>query len=149
MPPQPRRVYLVGGGSLNPAIATIAGEVLGGAEGVWKLDVGGNACALGAAYKAVWTAEGGGASGTRETSGTDRASGTDGASGARGEGNGKESFETFIGTRWREGQFAEKIAEGYQRGLFERYGLAVAALERMEVEVVERERGESGRGARG
>lgn len=136
-PPQPRRVYLVGGGSQNHAIATIAGEVMGGGEGVWRLDMGGNACALGAAYKAVWTAEAGGASGTNDVSG------------ARGEGNGKESFETFIGTRWREGEFAEKIAEGYQQGLFERYGLAVAGLERVEAEVLERERGESGRGARG
>ncbi|KAK3060023.1 hypothetical protein LTR53_020243, partial [Teratosphaeriaceae sp. CCFEE 6253] len=32
LPPQPRRVYLVGGGSANPAIARIAGEVLGSVE---------------------------------------------------------------------------------------------------------------------
>ncbi|KAJ4388442.1 hypothetical protein N0V85_007556, partial [Neurospora sp. IMI 360204] len=47
LPAQPRRIYLVGGGSLNPAIARIMGDVLGGVDGVYKLDVGGNACALG------------------------------------------------------------------------------------------------------
>ena len=57
LPPQPRRVYLVGGGSANPAIAKICGEVLGSIEGVYKLDIGGNACALGSAYKAVWGCE--------------------------------------------------------------------------------------------
>ena len=57
LPPQPRRIYLVGGGSLNTAIPKIAGEVLGGSEGVYRLDFGENACALGAAYKAVWATE--------------------------------------------------------------------------------------------
>ncbi|TKA37460.1 putative D-xylulose kinase A, partial [Friedmanniomyces simplex] len=33
LPPQPRRVYLVGGGSANPAIARLCGEVLGSIEG--------------------------------------------------------------------------------------------------------------------
>jgi xylulokinase len=41
----------------DTTIARIAGEVLGGAKGVFKLDVGENACALGAAYKAVWAVE--------------------------------------------------------------------------------------------
>lgn len=127
LPPQPRRIYLVGGGSQNPAIAKIAGEVLGGGEGVWRLDVGGNACALGAAYKAVWTVEAGGASVASEGNGID------------GGGNGGESFEAFIGGRWREGDFAEEIAEGYQGGVFERYGGAVGGLERMEAEVLRRE----------
>ncbi|MCJ1382805.1 hypothetical protein MMC17_005918 [Xylographa soralifera] len=107
-PPQPRRVYLVGGGSQNSAITKVAGEVLGGVEGVWKLDVGQNACALGAAYKAVWTVE-------------------------RGQG---ESFEDLIGGRWKEGEFTEKVAEGYQSGVWERYGAAVEGFERMEEEVL-------------
>ena len=34
VPAQPRRVYLVGGGSQNAAIAKLAGEILGGVEGV-------------------------------------------------------------------------------------------------------------------
>ena len=50
VPAQPRRIYLVGGGSQNHTIAKIAGEVLGGVEGVFRLDIGGNACALGSAY---------------------------------------------------------------------------------------------------
>ncbi|MCJ1478456.1 hypothetical protein MMC13_007136 [Lambiella insularis] len=111
MPPQPRRVYLVGGGSQNKAIAKVAGEVLGGVEGIWKLDVGENACALGAAYKAVWTVE-------RE--------------------NG-ETFEDLIGGRWKEAEFTEKIAEGYQKGVWERYGMAVEGLEKMEHEILRNE----------
>ena len=108
LPPQPRRVYLVGGGSRNKAIAQVAGEVLGGSEGVWKLDVGENACALGSAYKAVWAME-------------------------RKEG---ETFEDLIGKRWREEEFTEKIAEGYQKGLWERYGEAVKGFEKLEIDVL-------------
>jgi xylulokinase len=108
LPPQPRRIYLVGGGSRNKAIAKVAGEVLGGSEGVWKLDVGENACALGAAYKAVWAME-------------------------RKDG---ESFEDLIGKRWRQDDFAEKIADGYQRGLWERYGEAMKGFEKFEIDVL-------------
>ena len=111
LPPQARRIYLVGGGSRNATIARIAGEVLGGAEGVWKLDVGENACALGGAYKAVWTVE-------------------------RTEG---ESFEDLIGARWREGEFAVKVGDGYQSGVWERYGDAVRGFEAMEKEVLRME----------
>src|SRR5439155_24150096 len=79
--PQPRRVYVVGGGSKNPAIASVLGEVLGGVEGVYKLDVG-NACALGAAYKAAWAVE--------------RAKG--------------ETFEELIQKRWKEEGKVERIS---------------------------------------
>lgn len=108
LPAQPRRVYLVGGGSANPAIAKICGEVLGGVEGVYKLDIGGNACALGAAYKAVW--------------GCERTKG--------------ETFEELIGNRWDEGAFVKKIAEGYTQGTFERYGEAVEGFDAMEKRVL-------------
>jgi xylulokinase len=108
LPPQPRRVYVVGGGSRNKAIAKVAGEVLGGSDGVWKLDVGENACALGSAYKAVWAVE-------------------------RKKG---ETFEDLIGERWREGEFAEKIAEGYSREAYEKYGRALKGFERMERELL-------------
>ncbi|KAI4260084.1 MAG: hypothetical protein LQ352_000463 [Teloschistes flavicans] len=111
LPPQPRRVYLVGGGSQNAAIAKIAGEVLGGVEGVFRLDVGENACALGAAYKAVWSVE-------------------------RKPG---QSFEELIGVRWDENKFVEKIAEGYQEGIFERYGIAVEGLDLVEKHVLKRQ----------
>ncbi|QIW96831.1 hypothetical protein AMS68_002349 [Peltaster fructicola] len=86
LPPQPRRIYLVGGGSSNPAIAQVCGEVLGSVEGVYKLDIGGNACALGAAYKAVW--------------GSNRRQG--------------ESFESYIGARWDESKFVKRVANGYK-----------------------------------
>lgn len=109
LPPQPRRIYLVGGGSRNKAIAKVAGEVLGGSEGVFKLDVGENACALGAAYKAVWAME-------------------------RAE---SETFEELVGKRWREDEFIQKIADGYQPNLWERYGAALRGFEMMEERLLE------------
>ena len=111
LPAQPRRVYLVGGGSANPAIANICAEVLGSVEGIYKLDIGGNACALGAAYKAVW--------------GCERKNG--------------ESFEDLIGSRWDEDKFVKKIADGYRKGVFEKYGEAVKGFEMMEKEALKRE----------
>lgn len=108
LPPQPRRIYLVGGGSLNPAIASVCADVLGSAEGVYRLDIGGNACALGAAYKAVW--------------GCERKNG--------------EMFEKLIGERWDEDRFVKKICEGYREGVFEKYGVALRGFEEMERRVV-------------
>ncbi|KAL4805934.1 putative D-xylulose kinase A [Aspergillus unguis] len=112
MPAQPRRVYLVGGGSKNKTIAKIAGEILGGSEGVYKLEIGDNACALGAAYKAVWALE--------------RKNG--------------QTFEDLIGARWHEEEFIEKIADGYQKEPFERYGKAVEGFEKMELQVLQQEK---------
>ena len=112
LPPQPRRLYLVGGGSRNATIAKIAGEVLGATDDVYKLDVGENACALGAAYKAVWAVE-------------------------RKPG---ESFEDLIGKRWKKADFAKKIADGYSEGVFEKYGIAVEGFSEMERIVLEKEK---------
>lgn len=109
LPAQPGRIYLVGGGSLNPAIAELCSDVLGGAEGVYRLDIGGNACALGAAYKAVW--------------GVERAKG--------------ESFEDFIGKRWDESSFVRKVSGGYKKGIWERYGDALKGFDEMERRVIE------------
>ncbi len=111
VPAQPGRIYLVGGGSLNPAIARIIGDVLGGTEGVWKLDVGGNACALGGAYKAVWAIE-------------------------RKEG---ESFEDLIGERWRESEAVEKIDIGYRPDVFKKYGDILNTFEELEGVALARE----------
>lgn len=108
LPPQPRRIYLVGGGSLNPAIARTMGEVLGGAEGVYRLDVGGNACALGGAYKAVWAME-------------------------RSEG---ESFDELIGKRWREEGAIQKVDGGFRDGVFQAYGDVLGAFGEMESEIM-------------
>jgi xylulokinase len=108
LPPQPRRIYLVGGGSLNPAISRIIGDVLGGAEGVWRLDVGPNACALGGAYKAVWAIER----------------------------KGGESFEQLIGERWHESDAIEKVDEGYRKDVWEKYGKVLGAFEEMEQKVL-------------
>ena len=125
LPPQPRRIYLVGGGSQNTAIAKIAGEILGGVEGVFKLDVGGNACALGSAYKAVWACE-------RKES---------------------ETFEDLIGARWDEEEFVEKIAEGYQAAKYKIYEKGVQGLEAVESDVLRKQKvnvaaaGTSGAGA--
>lgn len=120
LPAQPRRVYLVGGGAANPAIADLAGQVLGGSEGVFKLEIGGNACALGSAYKAAW--------------------------GVQRSGQG-ERFEDFLEKRWDEESFVRKVADGYREGVFERYGEAVKGLEGLEAVAV-REKGE-GRGEEG
>jgi xylulokinase len=108
LPAQPRRIYLVGGGSLNPAIARVIGDVLGGADGVYKLDVGGNACALGGAYKAVWAFE-------------------------RAEG---ETFDELIGKRWKEEGAIQKVDEGYKKGVFEKYGKVLGAFEEMEERIL-------------
>lgn len=109
LPPQPRRIYLVGGGSQNAAIAEVCADVLGSAEGVYKLDIGGNACALGAAYKAVW--------------GCERKKG--------------ETFEELIGERWDEKSFVQKICHGYRKGVWEKYGKALKGFELMEKRVLE------------
>ena len=111
LPPQPRRVYLVGGGSANSAIANICAEVLGSVEGIYKLDIGGNACALGATYKAVW--------------GCERKNG--------------ETFEDLIGSRWDESGFVKKIADGYRKGVFEKYGEAVRGFDMMEKQALKKE----------
>jgi xylulokinase len=109
LPPQPRRIYLVGGAALNPAITDICGQVLGGADGVYRLDIGGNACALGAAYKAVW--------------GRERKTG--------------EFFEELIGKRWDEERFVKKVADGYRKSVWETYGMALNGFEQVERRVVE------------
>lgn len=108
LPAQPRRIYLVGGGSMNPAIQRVVGDVLGGVDGVYKLDVGGNACALGGAYKAVWALE-------------------------RGEG---ESFDELIGKRWTEEGAIEKVDQGYKEGVFEQYGQVLGAFGEMEERIL-------------
>ncbi|KOS19051.1 putative D-xylulose kinase A [Escovopsis weberi] len=111
LPAQPRRIYLVGGGSLNPAIARVVGEVLGGADGVYKLDVGGSACALGGAYKALWGAE-------------------------RRKG---QTFDELIGERWTEEGSIEKVDVGYREGVYPRYGSVLGAFEEMERRLLKEE----------
>lgn len=108
LPAQPRRIYLVGGGSVSNSIPRIVGDVLGGAEGVYKLDVGGNACALGGAYKAVWAMER----------------------------TGKETFEELIGARWRESEAVKKIDIGYREDVFRQYGEILPLFEEMEHRVL-------------
>ena len=114
LPAQPRRIYLVGGGAANPAIASLAGQVLGGSEGIFKLEIGGNACALGSAYKAAW--------------GVQRRSA-------------EERFEDFLEGRWDESSFVRRVADGYQRGVFERYGDALDGFRELEGVAIQ-ERGE-------
>lgn len=108
LPAQPRRIYLVGGGSLSPAIARIVGDVLGGAEGVYKLDVGGNACALGGAYKAVWAIE-------------------------RKDG---QKFEDLIGARWSESEAIVKVDDGYKKEVWDKYEDVLDKFEECEKKVL-------------
>lgn len=112
LPAQPRRIYLVGGGSLNPAIARVIGDVLGGVDGVYKLDVGGSACALGGAYKAVWALE-------------------------RKEG---ETFDDLIGKRWKEEGSIERVDEGFRDGTYQKYGNIVGAFEKMEQKILDEQK---------
>ncbi|KAL2205070.1 xylulokinase [Sarocladium strictum] len=112
LPAQPRRIYLVGGGSLNPAIARVIGDVLGGADGVYKLDVGGSACAMGGAYKACWAME-------------------------RGDG---ETFDELIGKRWKEEGMIEKVDIGYKDGVYQKYGNVLGAFEDMEKKILAEEK---------
>ncbi|KAI0406679.1 xylulose kinase-like protein [Xylaria palmicola] len=112
LPAQPRRIYLVGGGSLNPAIARVFGDVLGGAEGVYRLDVGGNACALGGAHKALWACE------------------------RRSGGGGGESFDDLIGARWREEGNVQKVDDGFRAPAYAAYGNVLGAFEEMENRVL-------------
>lgn len=105
---QPRRLYVVGGGSKNGAIASAMGDVLGGFEGVYRLDIGGNACALGAAYYAAWALE-------------------------RGKG---EAFEDFVGDRWDETGRVQRVRDGYRKGVWEQYGETLKGFEKVEREIV-------------
>lgn len=109
LPAQPRRIYLVGGGAANSAIAELAGQVLGGSDGVYKLEIGGNACALGSAYKAAWGVQ-------RQQS---------------------EKFEDFLEARWNEESFIKKVAQGYRKGVFEQYGEALRGFDGLEKIAIE------------
>ncbi|KHO00701.1 Carbohydrate kinase, FGGY [Metarhizium album ARSEF 1941] len=112
LPAQPRRIYLVGGASPNPAIARVIGDVLGGADGVYKLDVGGSACALGGAYKALWALE-------------------------RRPG---QTFDHVIGRRWDEGGAVEKVDAGFKPATYQTYGDVLASFEHMETRLLAEER---------
>jgi xylulokinase len=112
LPAQPRRIYLVGGGSLNPAIARVIGDVLGGVDGVYKLDVGGNACALGGAYKAIWGIE-------------------------RHDG---ETFAELIGKRWTEEGAIKKVDDGFRDGVYQKYGNVLGSFEEMEKRLLAEEK---------
>ena len=112
LPAQPRRIYLVGGGSLNPAIAQVIGEVLGGVDGVYKLDVGGNACAMGGAYKALWALE-------------------------RSK---DETFDELIGKRWKEEGSIERVDQGFRDGTYQKYGNVLGAFEAMEHKILAEEK---------
>ncbi len=79
---------------------------------MYKLDVGGNACALGGAYKAVWAME-------------------------RKDG---ETFDDLIGKRWKEEGSIEKIGEGYRDGVYQRYGNVLGGFEDMEKELLSQEK---------
>lgn len=83
---------------------------------MYKLNIGGNACALGAAYKAAW--------------GVQRRDG--------------EAFEDFLEQRWDEEGFVERICGGYREGVWEAYGRAVEGLAAAERWVVERRGGGEG-----
>lgn len=55
-----------------------------------------------------------------------------------------ETFEQLIGARWREEDFVEKIAEGYQKDLYEEYEKGVEALEAAEKEILRCQKADAG-----
>ena len=110
----------------------IRDRVLGGDDGVYRLDVGENACALGAAYKAVWAMERNENIGNRDP---------DEAMGGMDLKTG-ETFEDLIAKRWDEAGFIEKIDVGYHEGVWERYAEAVEGLELVEKRVLAIEQSE-------
>lgn len=48
-----------------------------------------------------------------------------------------ETFEDLIGSRWREDEFVEKIADGYQEEIYRMYEKGVDGLEAVEKSVLE------------
>ncbi|KAI9849626.1 MAG: hypothetical protein M1837_002751 [Sclerophora amabilis] len=113
IPQQPRRIYLVGGGAKNETIARTIGEMLGGTEGVYQLDVGEHGCALGSAQKAVWAVE-------RKQD---------------------QTFEDLIGERWDEKHSIRKVDPGYRQALWDQYGRALPGFSAMEERVLMKEHG--------
>ncbi|KAF8471799.1 hypothetical protein BDZ91DRAFT_716560 [Kalaharituber pfeilii] len=105
---QPRRVYLVGGASRNTAICEVIGQVLGGSEGIYQLDVGSNACAVGGAYKACWAVER----------------------------KGGEKYEDFVSERWDEKKMVKRIGDAYKEGVWEAYGDILKAFSEVEKRIV-------------
>ena len=47
-----------------------------------------------------------------------------------------ETFEDFIGLRWSEGEFVERIADGYQEEIYRSYEKGVDGLEAVEKDVL-------------
>ncbi|PHH82354.1 hypothetical protein CDD82_6256 [Ophiocordyceps australis] len=112
LPAQPRRIYLVGGAARNPAIASVLGSVLGGADGVYKLDVGENACALGGAFKALWASE--------------RAQ--------------DQTFDDFVAERWKEEGSVQKVNQGFHPQTYARYQGVLGAFAAMEQRLLAEEK---------
>jgi xylulokinase len=103
---RPRRLFLAGGASVNPAIASVAKDVLGPTDGVFRLSLGANACALGAAYKAAWQ----------------YAVQTDS----------KQLFQEFVGNRWNEAEFIVKVSDGPDTQTWAKYGDLLGAFQQLE-----------------
>ncbi|KAI9755580.1 MAG: hypothetical protein M4579_004228 [Chaenotheca gracillima] len=104
LPPQPRRIYLVGGGARNDMIAQTVGTMLGGTEGVYRFHAEENGCAFGSAQKAVWANE-------------------------RKPG---QKFDDLVAERWNEEASIRKVDQGYRPGIYEEYGKALPGFAAME-----------------
>ena len=83
-------------------------EVLGGFEGVYKLDIGSNACALGAAYYAAWALE--------RTN--------------------DEPFEDYVAARWDEEKQVKRIGDAYKPGVWEEYGEVLKGFKLAEKKII-------------
>lgn len=55
------------------------------------------------------------------------------------ERTGKETFEEYVAKRWREEDFAQKVSDGYDADVWNRYEDGVQGLQMVEMDVLERE----------
>ncbi|KAK9462806.1 uncharacterized protein V1516DRAFT_634238 [Lipomyces oligophaga] len=106
---QPHRVYVVGGGSKNLSFCKLLGQILGPADGVYRLELS-NACALGSAYKALWSLR------RKKILNEDSF----------------ESFDDFLADRWNESSMISKVDQGYQPEIWHRYGSVLNAFSKAE-----------------
>ena len=50
-----------------------------------------------------------------------------------------ETFEEYVAKRWREEDFAQKVSDGYDADVYNRYEDGVQGLQMVEMDVLERE----------
>ena len=95
---RPRRIFVVGGGSKDPAIVSVFAQILGYSQGVYRLSdsTQAGACALGSAHKAAWMFS--------------------------CQSSACTTFETFIQKRWSLDERTVKLDAHLHEDLWQEYG---------------------------